>query len=77
MKYLLVASPSNNADLANIVLDAQVDSTHPESVEQINDRTWLVDERKGLSYWTALVHNASVYNLSLAVFRIEDDSRLR
>ncbi len=77
MKYLLILSPSNNADLANLVLDAQVDSEHPESVEKINDRTWLVDERKGFSYWTTLVHNASAYKLSLAVFRVEDDSRLK
>ncbi|MGR3293768.1 MAG: hypothetical protein ACUZ9M_07120 [Candidatus Scalindua sp.] len=77
MKYLLILSPSNNADLANILLDTPEDKETLKSVERINDRTWLVDERKGLLYWTTLVHNASVYKLSLSVFRIEDDSRLK
>jgi hypothetical protein len=76
MKYLMTASPSDRTGLANLLEDAQASSELPEGVRQINDRTWLVDERKGLRFYAALVHNAPSRNVELAVFRLDEGARL-
>ncbi|MBA2409284.1 MAG: hypothetical protein H0V62_05780 [Gammaproteobacteria bacterium] len=76
MKILLIASPSGDAGLTNLLSDAGASSALPEGVEQICHTTWLLDERKALSFYAAFVHNAPSRKVSLAVFRVDDDARL-
>jgi len=76
MSYLILADPSDDVGIANLLRDCQADSQLPEGVEAIGKRAWLVDEHKAFLFCATLVSNAASRNVKIHVFRTDNDAKI-
>jgi hypothetical protein len=76
MQYVIIAEPSDNVGIVNLLRDCQADSRLPEGVVAIGDRAWTADEHKAFLFCATLASNAASRKVKIHIFRTEDDAKI-
>ena len=74
-KVIIIIKPKSigSVDLHNVLNSAKGDQPLPSEVEQISEGVFLMDIRKSLAFFSALVYSAQSRGLTYSVFVVEDE----
>jgi hypothetical protein len=75
-KLLVIIHAIQSSDLSNALRNATPGQELPKGVQQIFDRTFLIDTHTCLPFFVSLVNSAEKYNLAVAVLAVDDEAVL-
>ncbi len=75
-KLLVIINATHSVDVPNVLRDAMAGQKLPEGVQQIFDRTFLIDIHTCLSFFVSLVNSARSRSLPVAVLAVDDKAVL-